>query len=295
MTRSTGLGLTALLLLSTVALTPSSVGEGGLEEIITGTSTGPGWVAYAFTASGGVVEIDVSLDGLGEQAQLALYVLDGDGALQWTIVSTAWRTGTGVHVQTSVEGLPATEAAVYSPPNPGPGGSIQLHIFDLVGEHTAVVYASGSILGWEHALQAENAVAVDAITSGTDAFLHTSRSFSGGASAFAAGGHAAARADLATSVTEEIEGTLLGSYQAGNVSAGTMWIDGPDGQADCPCTFADASPDARAGPGTYSFGLLGAGADALTAFIGVSPGEFALHGRVFLGGADVRFPGEIGN
>lgn len=295
MTRATVLGLTTLLLLSTVALAPSSLGEQGLEEIITGASPGPGWVAYAFTATGGAVELTASLDGLGEQAQLALYVFDGDGALQWTVISTAWRTGTGVHVQTSVEGLPATEATVYTPPTPGPGGSIQIHIFDLVGEHTAVLYASGSMLGWEHALRAENAVAVDAITSGTDAFLHTSRSFSGGASAFAAGSHAAARADLATSVTEEIEGTLLGSYQAGNVSAGKMWVDGPGGRAECPCTFAEASPQARAGPGTYTFGLLGAGADALTAFIGVSPGDFAPHGRVFLGGADVQFPVEIAN
>lgn len=161
----------------------------------------------------------------------------------------------------------------------------------VTGEIKLLLWAIGETKRTILELRGEQGVAYIASKMGHRSFLHTSMDFKGLAN-LQAGGNAVvpfgygdfvgARANVQTSITEQVEGTLVGSFKPVSASVDQMTADTPSGPRDCSCyfwNFVEEDSETPAGPGPYTFHLTGAGAGG-----GL--------GEILLSGVDAALPQE---
>lgn len=271
-----------------------------------------GWASIRAISDGSKFVVDLEGDDIRGPFAWGMSIYDENE--DWYFSSSYWgypgRAGVAAEVNTEVQdvefgavqdGSPYswTGSATFNDPS-GDGANFQLPVN---GEISIVAWWAGNA-DWSWSLRAQPGSTVDAIRTGSDAFIYTARDFESMAhvQAYVAGN--GGRAQAGGNLPLDISNTLIGVYGQGYSGAGSNQISvtTPRGEQSCDlalvggnvvppvpgagwCWFLRFAGPEQAGPGDYTFHASGAGVGAVA-----SPGlsrasEVALHG------ADAALPG----
>lgn len=248
--------------------------------IARGGDPGNGWVALTFASDGSPVsgELLGYFRKLKLPAVFAVYSYRGDGSFGGGTRLTfepPGSLGTKVYVDANVADQ-NIHYEVYDEFDSNSYGGMGIQVTGLKGVLTLLLVASSDTTHWTWSLEGGPGVQLLAVATGERAIWAVERDFRGPANVQAwvrgVGGHVIVDA----SAPFEVKQTWVGGYLSqlfGLPTADRLELSTPVGERQCSCSFYDLVGPNRAGPGSYTARLTGAGPSS-----------------VFVWGADARLP-----
>ncbi|MGH2828877.1 MAG: hypothetical protein ACRDJM_00175 [Actinomycetota bacterium] len=285
-----------------VALVLGAVPAGAFHEddlplIASQSGLGSGWRSFTVTTDGSKYAIDIGGTGLSGPAQTAGFFYRDDNTFLGGFAFTAFPGKDGVLVRVNPPaGDPVNVDTMTTPGENALGlgftfNDPQSGQAPFVGTwKMALWWAGDGVFDW--AFRANPGTTIDATDADTSAYLVLSSEFASIAHAQGYSSSIGGRASVQADHPLEVSDTLLGFYQMGLGSAGTISVTTPSGEQSCGltplavpiltggiCVFSEMQGGARNGPGDYVFHTTSAGAGFAGPF-----------DDVWFGGADARLP-----
>lgn len=293
--------LFAFLAIIALALSVAPAGAFHNDDLplIAGQSGLPnGWRAFTVTTNGSEYSIDITTPQTnGKPVQAAAFFYKNDNSFAGGIAFTAFAGKDGVLVRINPPAGDPVEIDTQTNP---PGGMFGLGLTfndprfppPFIGTWKILVWWAGDGAAWEWTFRGLAGTNIDATLNGNSAYLVDSADFASLAQAEAHNGGIGVRASVLADYPLSVGDTLIGFYQMGLASHGTLSVTSPRGEQQCGlapvavplvtggiCLFADMIGPNRNGPGSYVFHTTSVGAGFAGAF-----------DDVWFGGADARLP-----